>query len=518
MIAATQTTGLKAGARPVWQVVGLPAAAMAVVVGFALLIWLGYTGFDAVLTETRRIVGHNLDSSVRIAEVGNRLQKINASLYGLMTVRAAGTEMINVPQELEHLGDQVGKLRAELVDYRERYATPQQVPSLNEALGTLEHYEGAVRWVGSMLEIDFASTVSFLRPFNTMFDGLSQRFDAITAAAVADARARADQAGERANRTVLSLILVTLLAALAIAVVAWLAGRHQQKLRVTAEMLDALVTERTRELAARTADLEVSLTRLREAQATLVMHEKMASLGGLVAGVAHEINTPIGVALTSVTMLTGRVEEIRDVWAAGKLRKSDFDVFLGVMIEGGALLQSNIERAAALVQTFKQVAADRTSETRRSFALRPYLTDVVTSLSPVYRKVGHKVSIDCPDGIEIDGYPGAFAQILSNFIMNSVVHGFHEEQTGQLSISVTERDDASVELIYADDGLGIPADHAARVFDPFFTTRRGNGSTGLGLHIVYNLVTTRFGGSIRMESEAGAGTRFILHFPRIAPE
>jgi signal transduction histidine kinase len=487
------------------------------VVGFGLLTWLGATGFDSVVSETRQIVGTNLDSGMRISEIASRLQRINATLYGLMTTSAAGRSDIDVPAQLEALSQEVHRLRADLTDYRERFATPPQVAGITETLTTLENYEGAVRWVGSMLEIDFASAVSFLRPFNAMFDRVTQRFDDITATAIADARARASQAASAANSTVLSFIVVTLLAALGISGLAWVAGRHQQRLRVTAETLEMLVTKRTQELAQRSADLEDSLVKLREAQATLVMQEKMASLGGLVAGVAHEINTPIGVALTGATMLADRTSQIREVYGKSKLRKTDFDDFLETVSTASTLLQTNIERAAHLVHTFKMVSADRTSEGRSPFDLKSYLSDVLVSLGPAYRRGGHQVTLACPDGITIDGYPGVLAQIVSNFIMNSLVHGYDAGQSGRLSITVSEPADQQVELVYDDDGNGIAPEHRGQVFDPFFTTKRGTGCTGLGLHIVYNLVTARLGGDIVLESSPGQGTRFTIRFSRTAP-
>ncbi len=508
--------------KSVWQTVWVPAIALAVVVGFAALIWLGRSGFDTVVAETHEIVGRNLDSAVRISEAASRLQKISATLYGLMTIQAAGKEEIgkedvDVPKELEVLGREVALLRVDLTDYRERFATPPQVPGINEALATLEDYEGAVKWVGSMLEIDFASAVSFLRPFNALFDRASQRFDEITDTAVTDARARAAKAAESAKGTVLSFIVVTLAVALVLSIGAWLVGRHQQKLRMTADILERLVRERTRELAQRSADLEVSLASLREAQASLVMQEKMASLGGLVAGIAHEINTPIGVALTGVSMLADRTEAIHGAYNAGTLRKTDLAEFLKTSAATTTLLQSNIVRAANLVQTFKMVAADRTSEARRSFDLREYLDGILTSLSPVYRQGGHNVTLDCPDGIMIDSYPGAFAQILSNFVMNSIIHGFVDGQAGEITIRVSELDLKMVQLIYDDNGRGVPSEHQAHVFDPFFTTRRGSGCTGLGLHIAYNLAHSGLGGDIQLDNAPGGSARFIVRFPRIAP-
>ncbi|MEI6558726.1 MAG: HAMP domain-containing sensor histidine kinase [Rhodospirillaceae bacterium] len=510
--------GSPAKPRAIWQIVWVPATIVVVAVGFALLIWLGRTGFNTVVAETHEIVGRNLDSVVRISEIASRLQKISATLYSLMTIQAAGKEELDVVKELEAVSGEVARLRTDLTDYRDRFATPQQVPGINETLVTLENYEGAVKWVGSMLEIDFASAVSFLRPFNTLFDRASHRFDEITATAVTDARALASRAADSANGTVLSFIVITLGAALTISVGAWLAGRYQQKLRMTADILERLVEERTRELAQRSADLEVSLASLREAQTTLVMQEKMASLGGLVAGVAHEINTPIGVALTCVTMMANRTQKIQAAYDRGKLLKADFADFLETSAATTTLLQSNIERAANLVQTFKMVSADRTSEARRTFDLRDYLDGVLISLSPAYREIGHKVALDCPGGIFIDGYPGALAQVVTNLVMNSIIHGFGEGQAGHLAIAVSEPDAATVRIAYHDTGRGIAAEHRARIFDPFYTTRRGKGCTGLGLHIVYNLVRARLGGDIQLDDAPGGGARFIVSMPRIAPE
>ncbi len=501
----------------VGQISWVLATAVAVVVGFGLLIWLGRSGLDTVVAETHEIVGRNLDSAVRISEVGSRLQKISATLNGLMTLRAAGKEDVDITKELLGVGRDVADLRAYLTHYRDHLATPPQVPGINEALETLENYEGAVRWVGSMLEIDFAAAVAFLRPFNALFDRASERFEEITTTAVNDARIRAEKAADSANKTVLEFIFVTILVSVAISVGAWLAWRYQQKLRMTADVLERLVEKRTHELAQRTADLEESLANLRDAQASLLMQEKMASLGGLVAGVAHEINTPIGIALTCVSFLGDLTGKVQAEYLEGTLRKSQFREFLENCDASAKLLQSNIERAASLVQTFKMVSADRTSEARRDFNLHEYLDSVLTSLGPSYRTVGHKVNLVCPDDIIIDGYPGAFAQILSNFVMNSIIHAFEDGQVGTLSVEVTDAGGGVVQMIYEDNGRGVLPEHRALIFDPFFTTRRGSGCTGLGLHIVFNLVHARLGGDIQLCEAPTGWARFMVRIPLTAP-
>lgn len=174
----------------------------------------------------------------------------------------------------------------------------------------------------------------------------------------------------------------------------------------------------------------------------------------------------------------------------------------------------NLQRAADLVHSFKQVAADQTSEDRHTFNLRGCLADIILTLGPVWRKPGHKVDLICPGTLEVDSYPGAISQLIANFITNSAAHGFVSGQKGIITISANFIDNETVEIIYSDNGKGISADLHRKVFEPFYTTRRDRGNTGLGLHIVYNLVVNRLGGTIDLVSAEGAGTRFIIRFQR----
>ncbi|PWC54719.1 AAA family ATPase [Azospirillum sp. TSO22-1] len=267
----------------------------------------------------------------------------------------------------------------------------------------------------------------------------------------------------------------------------------------------------------RERELRAANEQLVAAQTQLVQSEKLASLGQLVAGVAHEINSPLGVALTGASFLAGETERIKAAAGGGTLKRSEFQQFVTDAEEISSLLTSNIARAAELVQSFKQVAVDQTSDDRRRFTLKPRLDEIVFSLSPTWKKPGHRIELDCPDGIEVDGYPGVLAQIVTNLVVNSVTHAYPPGRTGVMRLSVTRPQLGWVELTYTDDGRGIPEEHRAKVFDPFFTTRRGAGSTGLGLHIVFNLVTAKLGGSIRLDAAEGGGTCFTLRFPATAP-
>jgi len=258
---------------------------------------------------------------------------------------------------------------------------------------------------------------------------------------------------------------------------------------------------------------DTALADLRQTQDDLIQYEKLASLGQLVAGVAHEINTPVGIALTTATSMASEARQFAENAASGKLLRSEFERFVSRITEGSHLLQTNLNRAAELVYSFKQVAVDQTSGERRSFPLGSWLNELLTSLGPVIRKTGHEVSIHCPDGIVMDTYPGALAQVLTNLVMNAVSHAYDEGETGRMVLRVEELRRGWLRFVFADDGKGIPPENHEKVFEPFFTTGRAYGSTGLGLHIVYNLVTNSLQGKIDLDSEPGKGTRFTIDLP-----
>ncbi|MBA3517827.1 MAG: HAMP domain-containing histidine kinase, partial [Rhizobiales bacterium] len=277
-------------------------------------------------------------------------------------------------------------------------------------------------------------------------------------------------------------------------------GRREQALRHSKERAD------------------VALTELQKTQSDLIQAEKLASLGQLVAGVAHEINTPLGIALTTSTLIGEESKRFAEAAASGKLQRSALERFVERMREGSQLLFSNLTRAADLVHSFKQVAADQASGEKRSFSMDEWLQDLLTSLSPVLRKTGHEVAIECPPGVDVNTYPGALGQVLTNLLVNAVSHAYDKDAAGRLAIRVSEPRADTVRIVFSDDGRGIPPDHIGKVFDPFFTTGRSTGSTGLGLHIVYNLVTSRLQGRINLYSKVGKGTRFTIDIPKTLAE
>lgn len=264
------------------------------------------------------------------------------------------------------------------------------------------------------------------------------------------------------------------------------------------------------------AELEASIVDLREAQGRLVTAEKMAVLGGLVAGMAHEINTPIGVALTASTYQEEQVAELSALLAGNSSDALRF--CLSGILESAKLTRDNLLRAAELIRSFKQVSVDQTSEARRRFALGPYIAEIIQSLRPRLKKTSIAIEVSCPGDLEIDSYPGAISQIITNFIINSMIHGFRDAQRDCAIRISAKAEGPAVVLEYADNGRGLDPESLKRIFDPFFTTMRGLGGTGLGTTIAYNLVTQRLGGTIEAMSEPGEGLRYLLRLPVIAPE
>ncbi|MDL2354894.1 MAG: ATP-binding protein [Pseudomonadota bacterium] len=256
---------------------------------------------------------------------------------------------------------------------------------------------------------------------------------------------------------------------------------------------------------------------LRRTQESLLQAERLASLGSLVAGVAHEINTPVGIALTSASVLKDATDELQAAVAAEGLKKSVVLRYLDTAAESTRLIMNNAYRAAHLIHSFKQIAVDQTSEARRRFALMEYIDEIVTSLRPKLKATRIDLQLDGSGDIVLDSYPGAFAQVITNLVLNCAEHAFGADRPGQIAIQA-RLDGDTVELQLSDNGKGIAPELLDRIFDPFFTTRRGQGGTGLGLNIVYNLVVKQFCGTITVRSTPGAGTCFTMRLPRVTPQ
>src|SRR5713101_3870078 len=270
------------------------------------------------------------------------------------------------------------------------------------------------------------------------------------------------------------------------------------------------------ELRASKERAEKALEDLREAQQNLIAAEKLAALGGLVAGVAHEVNNPIGISLTVASSFARRCEDFAKEVDAGPLRRSRLDDFLETGRDAANQLVANLQRAGELVQSFKQVAVDRSHADRRQFDLKESTDQIVASLRPVLKKSQIALTVDVPPGILMDRYPSAYGQVLTNLFLNSVIHAFPDGRAGSVIVEARQlRDD--VDIFVFDDGVGMSEETQRRALDPFFTTRRNEGGTGLGLHIIFNLVTQQLGGRLTFESRLGWGTRFRINIPRVVP-
>jgi signal transduction histidine kinase len=300
--------------------------------------------------------------------------------------------------------------------------------------------------------------------------------------------------------------------------------RDEQAASYELEEQGKALDESFRELEDRKADLEESnrtlrtaLDDLHAAQGQLIQAEKMASLGQLVAGIAHELNTPIGNAMVTATILESTAKELQESMARGDLRKSTLTYYVENNIAMAELVTRSCARSADLIASFKQVAVDQTSEKRRKFNVRALLEDNVAALRPSFRKAPWVIAIDVPSDIECDSYPGPVGQVIANLVQNAILHAFDGRDTGTLTISGTCKD-GKVELVFSDDGKGMPNDVLSHIFEPFFTTRLGQGGSGLGLSIVLNIVTGILGGTLHASSELGVGTRIVVTIALIAPQ
>ena len=285
----------------------------------------------------------------------------------------------------------------------------------------------------------------------------------------------------------------------------------------TVTLRDVTEQEQTRQaLVAAKQQAEDALARQREIQDELVQAEKLAALGALVAGVAHEVNTPIGVTLSAATHLEAETHKTDRTYQAGELSEEGLSEYFATARQATQLMALNSQRAADLIQSFKQVAVDQTGGERRSFAVASYIDEVLLSLRPHLKKSHIAIHVNCPSALTMDSLPGAFSQVLTNLLMNALLHAFEPGQAGQVSISVVA-EAAHIRLTFHDDGKGIPESLHARVFEPFFTTRRAQGGSGLGLHIVHSIVTQSLKGTLALDSRPGQGTTFILQLPRSLP-
>ena len=286
-----------------------------------------------------------------------------------------------------------------------------------------------------------------------------------------------------------------------------------KELEIFNTRLEKDVKDRTHELEQKNHSLELTIKDLNEARNQLIESEKMAQLGSLVAGIAHEINTPVGIGVTASTHFIAECKEFKHLYDEQKMKKSDLELFIKNSLESSEIIFNNLNRASKLINSFKQIAVDQSNDSLREFDVKDYLNEIINSLNPEIKKRKITVSTTCPEHLIISSYPGEFAQIITNFVTNSLMHGFEQNDTGQIDIDIKDDNDFIV-LNYKDTGKGIPQEHIEKIFNPFFTTKRGQGGSGLGLHLIYNLITQKFKGSIQCTSEISKGVFFVVRIPK----
>jgi len=262
----------------------------------------------------------------------------------------------------------------------------------------------------------------------------------------------------------------------------------------------------------RTKKLEKNYRQLKETQEELIQAEKLSSLAEMVAGVAHEINTPIGMALTDISYLNEETKGLLELYKKDLMTEKLFNEYLDQVEESSDLVTINLKRGANLIKSFKQVAVDQSSDEDRDFNVKENIHEIILSLNNVLKRTQHTIEIDINESLSINSNPGAFSQILTNFIMNSVIHGFENKEEGIIEIIIGERD-SSLYFTYKDNGKGMNKKAQTKIFDPFYTTKRHKGGSGLGMHIIYNIITKKFNGTIKVESQINQGIKFTIVIP-----
>ena len=277
--------------------------------------------------------------------------------------------------------------------------------------------------------------------------------------------------------------------------------------------LERLTNELEERVKDRTGELQESLDRLQSTQSQLVESEKMSALGNLVAGVAHEVNTPLGISITAASIFKNELKTVKDLLDENKLSKSALDHFIETISEADEILIKNLDRAALLVRNFKKISVDQSSEEARDFELNEYLLEVISTFKNElkHRPVELKLELD-DSNIQMHSYPGAISQIVVNMLQNSLLHGFEYDQVGEIKLQ-THHLEHAVQIVFCDNGKGVDDNVAHKIFEPFITTKRNKGGTGLGLNITYNLINQQLKGSIALDTTYKDGAKFILEIP-----
>lgn len=487
--------------------------------GVMLILLLASTGYSlnrlgTVNQRMEQIVHVQNEKVDHVSRLRNIARERSLALYRLTASRD--------PFELDEEVQTMSGLAQEFLGLRERlFAMPLGKEERRLLEAALEH---AYKSTGTQLEVVRLMQEGAFEEANRLLadkaiptqNQLLEMYDGILDHERQMAKEEAAVSTElyrKASATTLGLGAALILVGAVISLLVFRqAAKAEASLRRLNAELESRVDARTRDLKAANHSLQEAIDSLREAQAQLVQSEKMASLGSLVAGMSHEINTPLGVSVTSASSLREETLAIRGGFANGSMKRSELEAYLDHADQISSILLSNLKRAADLVNSFKQVAVDQSSEEWRSINLHAYVDEILLSLRPKLKQTQVEVENACDPGLVLYTHPGVIYQVLSNLVLNSLLHAFEAGEGGHVRIAAREVD-GRLHLDYQDDGKGVTPDQLGHLFEPFFTTRRGRGGSGLGLHIVYKLVTDSLGGNIRVAGEPGQGLRFHIEFP-----
>lgn len=287
--------------------------------------------------------------------------------------------------------------------------------------------------------------------------------------------------------------------------------KQAEEIKLLNDNLQLKVYERTKDLEKSNQDLKQTINDLKMTQKQLIESEKMASLGSLVAGISHEINTPVGVSLTASTHFSQLIKKLKNDYESDNIEEDAFEKFINDSVEVANLIETNLNKTAKLVKSFKQISVDQISEQVREFEVKSYIYEILFSISNITRKTNVEIYVN-GDEVSLKTCAGAFSQVITNLIMNSLIHAYNKDDKGTILITVRKEND-TLRLFYKDDGKGISKENLSKIFDPFFTTNRENGGTGLGMNIVYNIITSKLKGTITCCSEIGEGVEFLINIP-----
>jgi len=284
------------------------------------------------------------------------------------------------------------------------------------------------------------------------------------------------------------------------------------KLKEYTTNLQEMVYQRTEELEETNEELQVSINNLNQTQKYIIETEKMASLGSLVAGISHEINTPIGLGITSTTHFVSQTKKLKKLYDDNNMTEKDFEKYIKDSDQLASITYENLKRAADLVKSFKQLSVDQTSEEKRKFYMKKYIEETLLTLHNKIKQTKINIELKCNNEINIYSFPGAYSQIITNLIMNSLIHGYNQEEDGIININIKVENNNLI-FVYKDDGKGIKKEYIEKIFDPFFTTNRAHGGSGLGMNIIYNIVTQQLNGKIKCTNNIDKGVEFIMNIP-----